>query len=102
MPVTFLGLLIYALAITRVTGFVVDDTLIDSQRDRFIKWLDDRPATLGSWIAKVVTCYWCAGMWVSIVAAPLIWWWGGSPWLLIPAFALAFSQVVGMTAHIGR
>lgn len=97
-----LVLVIYALAIARVTGFIVEDTLIDSKRDRFIKWLDDRPATLGALIATLVTCSWCSGMWVSMVAAPLVWWLGKSPWLLIPALALAFSQVTGMTAQVGR
>lgn len=102
MPVTHLVLLVYALAAVRVTGLITTDSLTDPARDRIISWLDDRPATLGYWVGKLITCPWCAGVWVSAVAAPLIWWHGNNPWLLIPALALAVAQFVGMTSQIGR
>jgi hypothetical protein len=41
-------------------------------------------------------------MWVSLIAAPLVWFWGDSPVMLIPAIALAFSQVTGATHNLGR
>jgi fatty acid desaturase len=102
MPVELLALVIYALAITRLTGLITQDAITDPLRDRLIAWLDNRPATLGSTVATLITCPWCAGMWVSLAAAPVIWWLGDSPWLLIPALALAFAQIVGMTAQVGR
>lgn len=95
-------LAVYALAVARVTGLIVSDTITEPLRDQLIGWLDDRPATLGYFTAKLIQCPWCTGMWLSGVAAPLVWWWGGSPWLLVPALALAFSQVTGMIAGIGR
>lgn len=98
----WLQLLIYALAVARVTGLIVADTITEPIRDRIIEALDDRPATLGSFLASLITCPWCAGMWVSLVAAPLVWFWGDSPVMLIPALALALSQVIGMTAPVGR
>ncbi len=49
-----------------------------------------------------IACPWCAGMWVSLVASPMVWFWGGSPVMLIPALALAFSQVTGMISNLGR
>lgn len=98
----WLQLLIYALAVARVTGLVVADSITEPARDAFLGWLDDRPATLGSFVAALIQCPWCAGMWLSLVAAPLVWFWHGSPWMLIPAIALAFSQVTGMTANLGR
>lgn len=95
-------LVVYALAIARITGLITQDALTDPVRDRLITWLDNRPATLGSSLATLITCAWCAGMWISLIAAPLVWWWGDSPWLLIPALALAFSQITGMTSDTGR
>lgn len=95
-------LLIYALAVARVTGLIVEDTIFDTPRDNLIGWLDDRPQTLGSAIAKLITCPWCAGMWVALIASPLVWFWGDTPWLLIPGIALAFSQVTGMIAGVNR
>lgn len=98
----WLQLLLYALAIARVTGLIVTDSLTEAPRDALLGWLDDRPATLGSYIATLITCPWCAGMWVSLLAAPLVWFWHDNPVMLIAAIALAFSQFVGMTANLGR
>jgi len=95
-------LIIYTLAVARVTGLIVSDSITEPARDALIGWLDDRPKTLGAAIATLITCPWCAGMWVSLIAAPLVWFLGDSPWLLIPALALAFSQVTGMVASVGR
>lgn len=101
IPVWLL-LLIYALAVARVTGLIVADTITEPVRDRLTGWLDDTPGSAGEWFASLITCPWCAGMWVSLVAAPLVWFWGDSPVMLIPALALAFSQVTGATANLGR
>ena len=98
----WLQLLIYALAVARVTGLIVADSITEPARDALLGWLDDRPKTLGSFVAALIECPWCAGMWVSLVAAPLVWFWGDSPVMLIPALALAFSQVTGATANLGR
>lgn len=95
-------LLVYALAVARVTGLIVADSITEPMRDALIGWLDDRPATLGSFIAALIQCPWCAGMWVSLIAAPLVWFWGDTPVMLIPAIALAFSQVTGMISSVGR
>jgi hypothetical protein len=98
----WLQLLIYALAATRVTGLIVSDTIIEPARDRIIEALDNRPRTLGAFIIGVIECPWCAGMWVSLVASPLVWFWHASPLMLISALVLAFSQFIGMTASLGR
>lgn len=98
----WLQLLIYALAVARVTGLIVADTITEPVRDRVINWLDDTPGSAGEWFSSLITCPWCAGMWVSLVAAPLVWFWGDSPVMLVPALALAFSQVTGATANLGR
>jgi hypothetical protein len=98
----WLAMLIYALAVTRVTGLIVADTITEPIRDRIVGWLDDTPGSAGEWFASLITCPWCAGMWVSLIAAPLVWFWGDSPFMLVPALAMAFSQVTGATANLGR
>jgi hypothetical protein len=98
----WLQLLIYALAVARVTGLIVADSITEPVRDRVITWLDDTPGSSGEWFATLITCPWCAGMWVSLIAAPLVWAWGDSPVMLIPALALALSQFIGMTNSLGR
>lgn len=98
----WLQLLLYALAAARVTGLIVSDALTEGIRDAILVKLDDRPATLGSYLATLITCPWCAGMWVSLVASPLVWFWHANPVMLALALALAFSQFIGMTASIGR
>jgi hypothetical protein len=95
-------LVIYALAVARMTGLIISDSITEGARDALLGWLDDRPRTLGSFIAAVLDCPWCAGMWVSMAAAPLVWFYGTSPFMLIPAIALAFSQVTGMISNLGR
>ncbi len=96
------ALIVYALAVARLTGLIVADSITEPARDALIGWLDDRPKTLGSALATLITCPWCAGMWVSLIASPMVWLWWDSPWLLIPAIAGAFSQVTGMVASVGR
>lgn len=98
----WLLLTIYALAGARVTGLVVSDSITEGIREWIFRHLDDRPATLGAFLAALIQCPWCAGMWVALAEAPLVWWFGESPFMLIPALALAFSQVTGMIAGIGR
>jgi hypothetical protein len=98
----WLQLLIYALAVARVTGLITSDSLTEDLRDGIIAWLDDRPKTLGNYLSILIGCPWCAGMWVSLIAAPLVWFWGASPVMLVPAIALAFSQVTGATHNLGR
>jgi hypothetical protein len=101
LPV-WLQLVIYTLAVARLTGLVVADTITENLRDAIIDRLDSRPRTLGSFLATLLECPWCAGMWLSLIASPLVWFFHDSPVMLIPALALAISQFIGMTASIGR
>lgn len=95
-------LIIYALAVMRLDGLIRADSITEPARDRFIAWLDDRPKTLGSFVAELVQCPWCLSMWLGLIASPPAWFWGQHPVMLIPAIALAFSQVTGMSHNLGR
>jgi hypothetical protein len=98
----WLQLLVYALAVARVTGLVYADAITEGARDALLAWLDDRPKTLGAFVADLITCPWCVSVWIGGIAAPLVWFWGDHPVMLIPAIALAFSQVTGATHNLGR
>lgn len=95
-------LIVYALAVARVTGLIVQDAITEGPRDRLIAWLDDRPHTAGAFVAALLDCPWCASVWVGFIASPLVWFWGEHPVMLIPAMALAFSQVTGAIHSLGR
>jgi hypothetical protein len=98
----WLQLLVYALAVTRLTGLVTADTITEPVRDRITLWLDDTPGSSGQWFSSLITCPWCASIWLSFIASSLIWFWGDWPVMLVAAIALAFSQVAGMTSNLGR
>jgi Protein of unknown function (DUF1360) len=146
---------VYALAVARVTRFLVADDLIADQRQRVIDWLYFRarpwitedahrqanqaaeacrlrpdgamPEEIArAWskafdgnlrenlrlargsddvpkLVTLATCPWCMSIWVGAGAALLAWFAGRSPWLLVPALALAFSYVTGwLSAQEGK
>lgn len=98
----WLQLLIYALAVMRLDGLIRADDITEDARDALLRWLDDRPKTLGAFVAELIQCPWCVSIWVGAVAAPLVWFFGDHPVMLIPALMLAFSQVTGMSHNLGR
>ena len=133
MPVA-ISLLVYALAVARVTRLINADRITEAPR----RWLSIRlwarvipdeaanhwagivsTSGIGAarrWVARqryddgaepplsvyLITCPWCASVYVGAVAAPIVYFWGSSPWLLVPALALAFSHLTGLLAKIGE
>jgi hypothetical protein len=94
-------LVVYALAVARLTGFLAVDEVTRPARDALLRRLDEnRPEHV--LIAYLAECQWCVSLWVAIVIAPVSWLWGTQPWLVIPALALAYSQLAGMTSKLGR
>lgn len=126
---TLAALLVFALAVSRVTRFVTADVLFNGPRERVVAWAwarrhggqlvsarsedGDPLGQLPMWqaakanggvepkLATLATCPWCASIYVAAVAAPLWFWLGSSPWVLVPAAALAFSYVTGLLAQHG-
>lgn len=132
-----ISLLVYALAVARVTRLITTDRIFEAPRRWLAVWLwtrtvpdedvqiirhanlywanqpfevvrrqvageryDDgaeRPLTV-----YLIHCPWCVSIYVGAVAAPLVYFLGSSPWLLVPALALAFSYVTGFFAQIGE
>lgn len=124
---TLTALLVYALAVARVTRLINSDVLLTGPRERLIAWAwarryggqmvfarDEIGRSLGQvpiWrgakangavepkLATLIVCPWCASIYVGAVAAPLWFWLGTSPWVLVPAAALAFSYLTGFLAQ---
>lgn len=100
---------VYALATTRLTGLLAADEITRPVREALIARLDPRKG----WHRKIAYlvggatddghgCPWCLSLWISAPIAPAVWYHGDQKWMIIPAFGLALSQVVGMIASIGR
>lgn len=92
---------VYALATTRLTGLVTTDEITRPTRDAIITRLSRHPR-VRYWAETLITCPWCASIWIAAPIAPLIVWHAASAWLLVPAVGLALSQVAGMLSSVGR
>jgi hypothetical protein len=104
--------LVYALAVARVTRLLVEDRITDAPRGWLVQRLWTRALGGNGALAAraaldgaepplsvyLLSCPWCASIYVAAVAAPLAYFWGSSPWLFVPALALAFSYVTGFLA----
>lgn len=83
------------LAVARLTKLVVSDRIGHPLRAAVLKRSGD-----DGWLTFGVHCPWCVGMWFALVAAPLWWFWGDTPWFVIPCLALALSYAVGLLAKL--
>lgn len=128
-------LLVYLLAVARVTRLITSDRITERPREAAIEaawahaWMawardtfprarEDKAlarqhahiqgrqvrANGGEppLLAYLIACPWCVSIYVGAVAAPMIWFWGESPWLAIPALALALSHGTGVLASKGE
>lgn len=105
-----LVLLIYTLAVARLTMVVTKDEISrpirkglvrrfcpEKQSHRLIVYLlgDAEDGTADG-------CPWCVSIWIGMLSAPLLWMAPTSPYLHVPLAGLAASQVTGMIFKIGR
>lgn len=105
-------LLVYALAVARVTRLITADRITETPRERFeaALWrrfaphvpVHDREHAEPPLAVYLLSCPWCVSVYVAAVAAPIVYWWGDSPWFVVPALALAFSHVTGLLAKWGN
>jgi hypothetical protein len=111
-----LTLLLYALAVARVTYLITDDRILCGPREAVKAWAFRRAAAKMApgeqmdeahedcdipYLYYLVTCPWCVSIWMALPAA-IIWWnWPTEWWTLGPAILLAFSYVTGKLAQIG-
>jgi hypothetical protein len=86
-------LAVTALAVARITRLITTDYLTAGPRSRLIRRLG-----VDHKVSYLITCPWCASVWVGAVVAPAAYWWGGHAWFWLPASALAYSHVAGLLA----
>lgn len=86
-------LIVYVLAVMRLTRLLTADTVLDPVRI----WLA-RKFGPESTVLEFLGCPWCVGFWLSLAAAPaVVAYFGWSWWWLVP-LGLACSQLVGMVS----
>jgi hypothetical protein len=92
-----LPFLLLVLATARLTKLVVDDRISMPLR----QWVMRKNGDNG-WFTFLVHCPWCTGFWVAAGIAPLYWFFGNTPYFVIPCLALALSHVVGLLAKLDQ
>lgn len=53
------------------------------------------------YLSYLLTCQWCASIWIGGLATYVWWNWPTEPWSLGPALLLAFSMITGKLSQIG-
>jgi hypothetical protein len=90
-----LVLVVYVLAVMRLTRLVNSDTVLDTPRIAIARKFGP-----SSTVVYFLNCPWCVGMWLSLAGAaalpPVLAW----PWWSVIPVGLACSQIVGMTAPL--
>lgn len=91
MTVNVLDLFLAFGAIARLTRFVNSDTLFDRVRD----WLIEKSGP-DSQFAYLLTCPWCASIWIALPVSACAFAFGDSVFWQIPAFALTASYAYAL------
>lgn len=90
IPVIHASLIVAALAVARITRFVVEDYLFNDVRRWVVnKWGED------SKLSYLVHCPWCVSIWVAIpIMPPAVLW--PNVWVISGFSILAASMVSGL------
>jgi hypothetical protein len=97
MPGLSFVYVVYLLAFARLVVLLTSDVITARPRDAFVEALKERGHNL---LAYLFLCPWCLSVWLAIPAAPIIYAYGNSPWLFVPALALALSAAAGALARV--
>ena len=90
-----LPLVIYVLAVMRLTKLINSDIILDPIRIRIARRFGPN-----STLVYVLNCPWCVGMWIALAGAIPTVWVLGLAWLWVIPLGLACSQLVGMFAPL--
>lgn len=93
--------LIFALATARLTVLATLDEITRPAREAILRRLDEDRGSHRA-LAYFIECPWCVSWWVAAVVAPIAYWHGTNPWVLVPAVVLSFSMVTGALSGLGR
>jgi hypothetical protein len=94
-------LVVYGLAVARLTGLIVVDDITEPARTAVVRRIGDATPR-ARFLRELLSCQWCVSIWIAAAVAPFAYWLAGTPGVLIPAAALAFSQITGMISSVGR
>jgi hypothetical protein len=98
-------LLVFMLATARLSGLATGEDEITAAAVLRLKGKIN-PASLESgwrfYLSYFVSCMWCMSVWIGALLMAVAHWHGTEPWVLIPAMALAASQVTGLLSGVGR
>ena len=104
-----LTLVVYVMAVARVTTLITHDEITLPVREWLIRRFN--PASrahrlavyaLGSPDDDATGCPWCVSVWIGLVSAPALWFWADNPIMMIMLIGLAASQTTGMIYVYGR
>ena len=85
-------------SVMRGTRLVTFDALTDGFWLRRVNNLARFPK-LQAWFTKLITCAWCASIWVGPLVTVPAYFYGDAAWFVIPAVVLLASQVTGLSAQ---
>lgn len=102
-------LALYAMAVTRTTTLITHDEITRPAREYLIARFDPYRRVhrmlvylLGAPDDDTTGCPWCVSIWIGTLTAPIIYWWGATPIVMVIMLALAASQATGMIYKYGR
>lgn len=96
---TAIQFLLVALAVARVTRLVVADEITREMRDAVMRRLNEEKA-FHLKLAYLLTCTWCASVWVAPPIAVGTHYFGAHDWWWLTLSTVAASQVAGMLGEI--
>lgn len=94
---SFLIYAVYLAAFARLIVLITMDMITVRPRDSVVTALKERGHDM---LAYLLLCPWCVSIWLAIPAAPIIYAYGDSPWLFVPALGLALSAAAGVLARV--
>lgn len=97
MPGSSFVYAIYLLAFARLIVLITADMITARPREAVVEALKERKHNM---LAYMLLCPWCISIWLAIPAAPIIYAYGNSPWLFVPALGLALSAAAGALARV--
>jgi len=97
MPGSSVLYVVYLLAFARLVVLITMDMITVRPRESLVEALKGRGHNM---LAYLLLCPWCVSVWLAIPAAPIIYAYGDSPWLFVPALGLALSAAAGALARV--
>lgn len=97
MPGSSFVYTVYLLAFARLVVLITMDMITARPREAVVEALKERGHNM---LAYLLLCPWCVSIWLAIPAAPIIYAYGETPWLFVPALALALSATAGALARV--